>query len=153
MMMKIIENGNIFDTKCQTIVCTVNCMGVWGKGIALECKKRFPKAYQRHRYFCKQGLIKPGILYINRDYEKWILCFPTKEHWINPSKPEYLILGLDKFIDTWREQGITSIAWPLLGASNGKLNPDYVRDLMNIKLGMLRDKLDIEIYDNSIRII
>lgn len=139
--------GNIFNTKCQTIVNTVNCVGVMGKGIALVHKLRYPQMYLEYKEHCKNKLIKTGSLwlYTKQENAPWILSFPTKFHWKYPSKIEWIELGLQKFVDTYEKKGITSIAFPLLGTHNGGLDIIEIRQLMNKYLSQC--KIDIEIYD------
>lgn len=140
-------NGNIFNSKCQTIVNTVNCVGVMGKGIALVHKLRYPKMYEEYKQHCKNKLIKTGSLWLYNKQENspWILSFPTKFHWKYPSKIEWIEQGLQKFVDTYEKRGITSIAFPLLGTHNGGLDTNKVRKLMTEYLG--KCNIDIEIYD------
>ncbi|MBK8981085.1 MAG: macro domain-containing protein [Ignavibacteria bacterium] len=145
-MANIIEiNGNIFESNSQTIVNTVNCVGVMGKGIALEFKKRYPEMFKVYAEQCKKGLIKPGILYLYKKSSPWILNFPTKNHWKHPSKLEYIELGLQKFSNEYQKKGIISIAFPLLGTMNGGLKWTDVKVLMYKYLSEL-ENLDVEIY-------
>ena len=116
-----IKKGNNFTSNCHTIVNTVNCVGIMGAGIAYEFKLRFPKMFQKYQQFCSNGSIDIGNLWIykltkydNENYE-YILNFPTKNHWKYPTKIEYLEKGLQKFIDTYKQKKILSIAFPLLG--------------------------------------
>ena len=99
-MIKILT-GNIFTTKCSTIVNTVNCVGVMGAGIAYEFRLRYPKMHERYKEICKYNLLKIGTLWIYRADNKNILNFPTKIDWKKQSKTEYLEKGLQKFIDTY----------------------------------------------------
>jgi len=138
--------GNLFNTTCKVIVNTVNCEGVMGKGVALEMKLRFPDMYQKYKEVCDQGLFKPGTLQLWKNSKPWVLNFPTKISWKNPSEWEYLKLGLEKFTKIYKEKEITSIAFPLLGASNGGLDPADVKKLMIQYLEQLSD-IDIEIYE------
>jgi len=140
-------SGNIFNSKCQTIVNTVNCVGVMGKGIALVHKLRYPQMYLEYKEHCKNKLIKTGSLwlYTKQENAPWILNFPTKFHWKYPSKIEWIELGLQKFVETYERKGITSIAFPLLGTHNGGLATDEVKSIMNQYLE--KCELDIEIYD------
>jgi len=140
-------NGNIFNSKCQTIVNTVNCVGVMGKGIALVHKLRYPNMYEEYREHCKNKLIKTGTLWLYNKQQNapWILSFPTKFHWKYPSKIEWVEQGLQKFVETYEKKGITSIAFPLLGTHNGGLDTKEVRNLMNKYLEKCH--IDIEIYD------
>jgi O-acetyl-ADP-ribose deacetylase (regulator of RNase III) len=128
--MITIVNGDLFTSEAQTIVNTVNCVGAMGKGIALEYKKRYPKMYHEYKSLCDRNLMDVGKLWIFKTPEKWILNFPTKKHWRHQSEVQYLILGLTKFVDTYKVKGITSIAFPLLGASNGGIEPEVSEDLM-----------------------
>ena len=118
-----IVTGDLFESKAQTIVNTVNCVGAMGKGIALEYKKRYPDMYEKYRELCEKKLLNIGQLWIYKSANKWILNFPTKLDWRNPSKIEYLESGLNKFVIEYKQKGITSIAFPLLGASNGGIDP------------------------------
>ena len=138
--------GNIFNTSCQTLVNTVNCVGVMGRGIALECKLRFPDMFEKYKDFCERKLIKPGSLQLWSVSKPWILNFPTKIHWKDPSKIEYLEKGLDKFKNEYSEKNITSIAFPLLGSSLGGLPEDLVYKTMLSYLEPLKN-IDIEIYE------
>ena len=128
--MEIIESGNIFDSNAQTLVNTVNCVGVMGKGLALQFKQRFPAMFREYEKICKKGLLDVGKLWLFKTENRWILNFPTKYDWRNPSKEEYLELGLQKFVDTYKKKGITSVAFPLLGASNGGLEPAISLQIM-----------------------
>ena len=142
-----IKKGNIFTTKCHTIVNTVNTAGVMGAGIAYEFKLRFPEMFEKYKSFCHSGLINIGSLWIykltkndNEMYE-YILNFPTKTDWKYPSKKEYLEKGLQKFVDTYKEKGILSIAFPLLGASKGGIEEEVSLNIMKKYL----DKIDINV--------
>ncbi len=139
MSLKIIT-GNIFTTKCQTIVNTVNCVGVMGAGIALECRLRYPDMYKRYVELCNNKQIHIGLLWIYKSTDKWILNFPTKKHWKYPSKKEYLHSGLDKFVSTYKERGIESIAFPMLGADKGGIPQEESLSIIKRYL----EPLDIE---------
>ncbi|QFZ54513.1 macro domain-containing protein [Oceanihabitans sp. IOP_32] len=146
MAIKFIK-GNIFNSKAQTIVNTVNCVGVMGKGIALVFKLRYPKMFDLYKDHCKSKLIGIGKLWLYKGEKNapWVLNFPTKFHWKYPSKIEYLEKGLEKFCSTYKDQGITSIAFPLLGTHNGGLDKDTVLNLMEEYLS--KCEIDIEIYE------
>lgn len=134
--------GNIFESPAQVITNTVNTVGVMGKGIALEYKKRYPKMFEEYKKLCKAGTFKPGNLALWKDEDKWILLFPTKEDWRKPSKLEYIENGLKKFLKNWDKYNIDSIAFPKLGCGNGGLNWNEVKPLMEKYLR----KLPINIY-------
>jgi O-acetyl-ADP-ribose deacetylase (regulator of RNase III) len=139
--------GNIFTSKCQTLVNTVNCVGIMGAGIALEFKYRYAEMFEKYVKHCKEHLIQIGKLSIyevpNKDQK--VLNFPTKNNWKNPSKYEYLTKGLEKFLSIYKEKNITSVAFPLLGALNGGLDPDKVKSLMFDYLE--RCEIPVEIYE------
>lgn len=143
--MLTIKKGNIFTTNCQTIVNTVNCVGVMGAGIAYECRLRYPKMYESYVELCKNKKLDIGIIWIWKSDDKWILNFPTKYHWRYESKEEYLEKGLKKFAETYKEKGITSIAFPLLGASNGGIPEKTSLEIMKKYLEDCED-INIEIY-------
>ncbi len=147
-----IVNGNIFNTKAQTIVNTVNCVGVMGKGIALVFKLRYPQMFDIYRQYCADHLIEIGKLWLYKGESNapWVLNFPTKTHWKLPSEYEYIEAGLRKFVDTYKERGITSIAFPLLGASNGGLNKDLVLEIMYKYLKECEIPVEIYQYDPNV---
>lgn len=126
-----ILTGNIFTTRHQTIVNTVNCVGVMGAGIALEFRLRYPDMYEKYKILCTNKLIDIGNLWLYKAEDRWILNFPTKRHWKFETKPEYLELGLKKFLETYKEKGIKSIAFPLLGASHGGLKEEQSLEIMS----------------------
>lgn len=140
--------GNIFNTRSQTIVNTVNCVGVMGKGIALVFKLRYPKMFPIYQDYCNRGLIEIGKLWLYKPEDTdqpWVLNFPTKTHWKLPSEYSYVEQGLQKFVATYRDKGITSIAFPLLGTSNGGLDRDVILRMMMNYLGQC--DIPIEIYE------
>lgn len=141
--------GNIFNTKAQTIVNTVNCVGVMGKGIALVYKLRYPKMYDIYKEFCSSQHIAIGKLWLYKgeENEPWVLNFPTKNHWKYPSKMEYIEQGLQKFVETYKMRGIESIAFPLLGAHNGGLDRSEVYSTMERYLSMCDIPVEIYEYD------
>ncbi len=137
--------GSIFDSTMQTLVNTVNCVGVMGKGIALEFKKRFPDMFKEYVKLCEQKQVRPGQPYFYQDFfGTSILNFPTKDHWRSPSKLTYIINGLDWFVTNYQSYGIASIAFPPLGCENGGLSWDTVCPIMYEKLSQL--PIEIEIW-------
>lgn len=146
MAIEVIK-GNIFNTHAQTIVNTVNCQGVMGKGLALVYKLRYPQMFDLYSEYCKSKLMAIGKLWLYKGEgnSPWVLNFPTKLGWKYPSKIEYIESGLQKFVDTYEDKGITSIAFPMLGTSNGGLDKDVVLPLMKSYLD--RCDIPIEIYE------
>ena len=122
--------GNMFSSPAQVLVNTVNTVGVMGKGVALEFKKRYPEMFKSYERACNEKLLEIGKLLLWKGPDKWVLMFPTKKHWRSPSKLEYVEAGLKKFISTYVEKKITSIAFPRLGCGNGGLDWEDVRPLM-----------------------
>jgi O-acetyl-ADP-ribose deacetylase (regulator of RNase III)/uncharacterized protein YwgA len=114
--------GNIFESKAQTLVNTVNCVGVMGQGIALEFKKQFPDMYEDYLRRCKAGRVKLGQPYLfPRTTVPWILNFPTKDHWRSVSRLDDIIRGMEYLECHCRKWGITSLAVPPLGCGAGQL--------------------------------
>jgi O-acetyl-ADP-ribose deacetylase (regulator of RNase III) len=118
---------NIFDSPAQTLVNTVNTAGVMGKGLAAEFKRRYPEMFRRYRQLCDSGALDVGKLDLHAGSPKWVLNFPTKKHWRNPSKLEYLAAGLEQFVAIHAALGITSVSFPQLGTANGGL--DWQREV------------------------
>ena len=129
-MLRYVDSP-LFESPARVLVNAVNTVGVMGKGVALEFKKRFPEMYRLYRGHCKAGRFRVGQLWLYRTLERWVLNFPTKAHWRSPSKTAYIRAGLAKFVTTYQDRGIDSISFPLLGCGNGRLNFDtQVRPLM-----------------------
>ena len=140
-------NGNLFETPAKVLVNAVNTVGAMGKGIALEFKRIYPHMFSQYRRFCENGELAVGKLYLYRTDHKWVLNFPTKKHWRDPSRLEYLEAGLKKFRDRYRSVGITSIGFPALGCGNGELDYEtQVSPLMEEYLGDL--PISVFIYLN-----
>lgn len=147
MSIKIIK-GNIWNTKCHVVVNTVNCVGVMGVGIALESKLRYPEMFVKYKEICKSKQLNIGQLWLYTKSEPyWILNFPTKTHWDLPSKESYIIEGLRKFQETYKERGIQSIAFPILGGLNGGLDENRVIAIMGEYLRDLDIEIEIYQYD------
>jgi len=138
------KTGNIFTTECQTIVNTVNCVGVMGAGIAYEFRLREKDMFEKYKELCTDNKLDIGILWMYKGAEKNILNFPTKRDWRFPSKKEYLEKGLQKFVNTYKQKGITSIAFPILGADRGGMEPDISLKIMCRYLSGC--DIDIEIW-------
>ena len=142
-MIRYIE-GDIFKSPAQVLVNTVNTVGVMGKGIALEFKKRYPDMFQAYRDLCERRRLKTGSLMLYYEPDHWILLFPTKENWRNPSRMEYIEAGLAKFCRMYAEKGINSVAFPRLGCGNGELSWSDVQPVMEKYLKDL--PIDIYVY-------
>ena len=140
-----IVSGDLFASKAQTLVNAVNCVGVMGKGIALEFKTRFPEMFVDYAGRCKAGEVEPGKPYLFRCPDtSWILNFPTKRHWRDSSRLEDIEAGLTFLITNYREWGITSLAVPALGCGNGQLDWQEVGSLLTERLNCL--DIAVELY-------
>lgn len=141
--------GDIMQSKCQTLVNPVNCVGVMGKGLAMRFKELYPMMFEKYKVYCDKMLLRPGMLWIyTANAARKILCFPTKDDWRNPSRQDWIEDGLRKFRATYREKGVTSIAFPLLGAGCGGLYEETSREILEAYLHSL--DIPVEIYVNTI---
>lgn len=141
--MIIYSEGTVFNVNTQALVNTVNCTGVMGAGIALEFMLRYPEMFDDYELKCKdKGIITGRVDYYKNEDGSIIVNFPTKWHFKYPSKLIWIEQGLQDFIKTYKKNGITSIAFPKLGTSNGGLNWNDVKILMEKYLS----DLDIDVY-------
>ena len=144
-------HGLLFNTKADWLVNTVNCVGVMGAGVALECKYRYPGLFEAYQKQCESGALSPGRLWCYRDSSPKILCFPTKADWKHPSRIDYIKSGLEKIAVTYKEKLAdkderVSIAMPHLGCSHGGLQwEEQVEPLVIEYLSDLPD-LEVEVY-------
>lgn len=114
--------GDIFESKAQTLVNTANTVGVMGKGLALEFRRRFPDMYEDYRKRAKRHEVKLGCPYLFKSLiPPWILVFPTKDDWRSVSRLSDIEAGLEHLERNYRDWGITSLAVPPLGCGLGKL--------------------------------
>ncbi len=140
-------HGDIFTSEAQVLVNAVNTVGVMGKGIALEFKRRYPQMFKEYQGICKAGQFKVGQLWLYKSADKWILNFPTKIHWRDPSRLEYIEAGLRTFAAIYAQDEITSIAFPQLGCGAGGLDwESQVRPLMERYLSPLSIRIEIYRY-------
>lgn len=140
-MVRIVT-GNLLGAKVEALVNTVNTVGVMGKGIALQFRRAFDDNYKAYTQAAKNGQIKIGQMFVY-DYgalaepPRYIINFPTKEHWRSSSSLEFIEAGLQDLVRVIREYQIRSIAVPALGCSNGGLEWGEVRPLIERALGGL----------------
>jgi len=141
--------GDLLQADTQALVNTVNTVGVMGKGIALQFKNRFPKNYKVYQEACRRGELKTGQMLVVKDgdllHEKFIINFPTKEHWKSPSKIEYIEQGLIALKEIIQQYNIKSIALPPLGCGNGGLDWNIVKPMIAESLGDLT--ISISVYE------
>jgi len=142
-----IIKGNLFTSQAQALVNTVNTVGVMGAGVALEFRLRYPDMNEKYVELCKQKQIQIGKLWIYKAADRWIINFPTKEDWKDDSKIEYLEDGLQKFVDTYKEKGITSVAFPVLGSRHGNIPENESIKVMESYLSRIDIPVEIYRYD------
>ncbi|HHJ4203746.1 TPA: macro domain-containing protein, partial [Aeromonas veronii] len=143
--------GNLLDAPVEALVNTVNTVGVMGKGIALMFKERFPANMRAYAEACKQGDVVTGKMFITQTGEllgpRWIVNFPTKQHWRNPAQMAWIQDGLQDLRAWLQAQQVSSIAIPPLGAGNGGLPWPEVKQAIETALGDL--DIDILLYEPS----
>ncbi|WP_198246320.1 type II toxin-antitoxin system antitoxin DNA ADP-ribosyl glycohydrolase DarG [methane-oxidizing endosymbiont of Gigantopelta aegis] len=144
--MIVYKTGDIFTEEVEAIVNTVNCVGVMGRGIALQFKKRFPENFKAYETACKQNKVVPGKMFVYETgsliYPKYIINFPTKRHWRGASRMEDIEAGLEDLAEVITKLNIKSIALPPLGAGLGGLDWNDVRARIE---NMLSNLSDVEI--------
>lgn len=142
--------GNLLEAPTEALVNTVNEVGVMGKGIALMFRDSFPENARAYQAACKAGEVRVGRMLVTREHDltgaRWIINFPTKKHWRNPSKLEWVREGLRDLVRVVREKQIRSIAVPPLGCGNGGLEWTQVRREIEAALADLAD-VDIRVYE------
>jgi len=137
--------GDILKSKAQTLVNTVNCIGIMGKGIALEFKNRFSDMFKDYVQRCQRQEVHVGSPYLYKSlFGPQIVNFPTKEHWKSLSKVNDIEKGLDYLVSHYKEWGIKSLAVPPLGCGNGQLEWRIIGPLIYKKLKHL--DIPVEIY-------
>ena len=137
--------GDLFESRAQTLVNTVNCVGVMGKGIAELFKRRFPEMFKDYKRRSDRKTVRLGEPYLYRDCTGvQIVNFPTKDHWRSPSRLEDVERGLDYLAKHVADWNITSLALPPLGCGNGGLEWSEVGPLIYRKLHEL--PIDVEVY-------
>lgn len=128
------KTGNIFEEDIEAIVNTVNCIGIMGRGIALQFKKKYPANFKAYAEAAKHNEVIPGKMFVfenNKNFPpKYIINFPTKRHWRDKSRISDIQSGLQALAETIQKEKIQSIAIPPLGCGLGGLNWGEVRQLI-----------------------
>jgi uncharacterized protein YwgA/O-acetyl-ADP-ribose deacetylase (regulator of RNase III) len=120
-MIRVLS-GNLFESRAQTWVNTVNCVGVMGKGVALGFKERFPEMFADYQRRCERGEVRLGRPYLFKHLVgPWIVNFPTKQHWRQVTNLQDIVSGLEYLRAHYKDWGIKSLAVPPLGCGNGQL--------------------------------
>jgi O-acetyl-ADP-ribose deacetylase (regulator of RNase III) len=137
------KRGDILREDADALVNTVNCVGVMGRGIALQFKKAFPQNFKDYTAACKKGEVQPGKMFVHKNQDmlkpRYIIGFPTKRHWRGQSRMEDIESGLAALVDVIREYGISSIAIPPLGCGLGGLDWEQVKSRIEASLEALED--------------
>ena len=143
------KQGNLLASDAQALVNTVNTVGVMGKGIALMFKQRFPLNFQLYATACKAKQVQTGQMFVTEvgelDGPRWVVNFPTKRHWRDPSQMAWVVEGLQDLRRFLMAESVQSVAIPPLGAGLGGLQWPAVRAQIELALADL--PLDIQVYE------
>jgi|SRR5699024_2164545 len=128
------KKGNLLEDSSEALVNTVNTVGVMGKGVALQFKQAYPEVFREYKRACDKGEVQTGKMHVVTTNAlvgpKYVINFPTKEHWKEKSKISYITEGLKSLKSTIEELNIHSIALPPLGCGNGGLKWSEVKPLI-----------------------
>ncbi len=148
-MIRVLR-GNFIDEDVDAVINTVNCVGVMGKGIALQSKKAFPDNFDAYTKACHNGEIKPGHMFVFETKRmlgpKYIINFPTKRHWKDRSRYDDIAAGLPDLATMIRKLGIKSIAIPPLGCGLGGLDWKQVQPMITEALAGLTE-VDVRLFE------
>lgn len=143
-------------SRMQTITNTVNCVGVMGKGVALKFKNAHRANFADYEQRCRRNEVRPGVPYVfaadpkrNKPNLELVLNFPTKDHWRNPSRLEWVDNGLQILAAEYHHWGITSLALPPLGCGNGGLRWSQVWPLIEHHLTPLPIEVEVWVPDGE----
>jgi len=142
--------GNLLEADVEALVNTVNTVGVMGKGIALMFKEAFPENFREYASACKDKAVRVGHMFVTERQDlvgpRWIINFPTKQHWRHRTKMEWVVDGLQDLRRVIDETGIRSIAVPPLGCGNGGLAWPAVRQRIEEALAPLSE-VEVLVYE------
>lgn len=145
-----LARGDILKDESEAIVNTVNCVGVMGRGIALQFKNAWPENFKAYEVACKREEVQPGRMFVfdtgRLTLPRFIVNFPTKRHWRGKSRIEDIETGLSALLAVIKERGIRSIAIPPLGSGLGGLEWSEVRPRIESALAALPD-VRVRIYE------
>lgn len=151
-MSTIITSGDLLKAEVDAIVNTVNCVGVMGKGIALQFRKKWPENFRAYEKACKNSQVRTGAMFLHDLGELagkpyFIINFPTKEHWRGKTKLSFVEEGLKDLVKVVANHRIKSIAIPPLGCGNGGLDWNQVRPLIERAFQPLEDSVEVLVYE------
>ena len=138
-------SGDMLRSSATALVNPVNCVGVAGAGLARQMRAAFPAAYTAYRVACENGTLSIGSILATPVEDRYVVHFPTKEHWRRPSRIDYIALALPALADWIQDVSLASIAVPALGCGLGSLNWSEIRPLIVQHLEPL-EKVDVQIY-------
>ncbi|OGF12282.1 MAG: Appr-1-p processing protein [Candidatus Eisenbacteria bacterium RBG_16_71_46] len=145
-----LTQGNLLEAPAEALVNTVNEKGVMGKGIALMFKETFPESAKAYQAAARRGEVQVGKVFVTERIgnggPRWIIHFPTKKHWRNPSRVEWVRDGLQDLVRVIRQLGIRSIALPPLGSGQGQLDWNLVRAAIESAMEELAD-VDVLVFE------
>lgn len=148
-MIRFVQ-GDILKADSDALVNTVNCVGIMGRGVALQFKNIFPKNFKAYEAACKKGEVQPGRMFVFDTGEltppRYIINFPTKRHWKGKSRIEDIEAGLEALVQEIRVRKIRSIAIPPLGSGLGGLDWATVRPLIEQALAAVPD-VDVVVFE------
>ena len=149
-MIKLTQGDLLKQDDVDAIVNTVNCVGVMGKGIALQFKNKWPANFNAYAAACKASQVRPGRMFVFDSgglvKPNFIINFPTKDHWRGSSKIEFIRNGLVDLVAQVKHLGIRSIAVPPLGCGNGGLDWADVRPLIEAAFETLPD-VEVRLFE------
>jgi O-acetyl-ADP-ribose deacetylase (regulator of RNase III) len=135
------KRGNILAEDAEALVNTVNCVGVVGRGIALQFKKAFPDNFDAYAVACEHGEVQPGHMFVHETGQltnpRYIINFPTKRHWRGMSRLSDIEIGLKALVGEINTRGIRSVAVPPLGSGLGGLDWRDVRSRIEAAVAAL----------------
>lgn len=130
--------GDIFKSKMQTLVVPVNTQGTLGAGLAKQFKIRYPGLLAPYKRACFNGTFsKKGYFLYTVDENRKILCLPSKQRWVEPSRIEWIDIALERITEHYKEDGIESLSIPAIGCGLGELSYDEVHPLIVKYMSMI----------------
>ncbi len=151
-MIEIKKSGNLLEEHVEAYINTVNCVGIMGKGIALQFKQAYPDNYNAYKNACNKNEVQIGKMFVfelnSLMEKKYIINFPTKKHWKEKSEIDYIEKGLDDLVSVIDKYKIKSIAIPPLGCGYGGLDWKSVKPIILSKLDRIKS-IKIELFEPS----